>query len=71
MPLKKVDSTADFRQDEMDGQKVYNVSRSRLMGLINIAEVARIYLPIVWYIVVVKLLYEVVKCATRMALTCR
>jgi|TARA_B110000091_G_C13782235_1_gene461711 hypothetical protein len=37
--MKRVSSTAsemqDFKEEEVDGKKIYNVSKSRLVSLIN------------------------------------
>lgn len=39
----------DFTETS-EGEKIYHVSKSRLIGLINVIHVLRIYLPIVWFI---------------------
>jgi predicted naringenin-chalcone synthase len=47
--------------NELEGKKIYNVSKSRLVSLINWVLVFRLYLPILWYIVVGILLAQVGK----------
>lgn len=53
--MKRVSSTAselnDFVEDEK-GEKIYNVSKSRLVGLINWVHVIGVYLPVVWFLVI-------------------
>lgn len=49
--MKRVSSELiDFTQE--DGKKIYNVSKSRLVSLINWVHVFRLFLPLVWYMVV-------------------
>ena len=49
--MKRVDSgLIDFTEE--DGKKIYNVSRSRLMGLVNWVHVFWLYLPWLLYSVV-------------------
>lgn len=57
--MKKVESSAEFFTDEKTGDKIYNVSKSRLVSLINWMQVARRFLPIIWFLAVGKLCYEV------------
>ena len=53
--MQRVSSTAseniDFIENS-DGKKDYNVSRSRVMGLINWAHVFKLYLPVVFGLIV-------------------
>lgn len=60
--MKKVSSVAselnDFTEEE-DGKKLYNVSKSRLVGLINWVHVFGTYLPIAWFLVVGVLIVQV------------
>mgnify|MGYP000365576397 CR=1 FL=1 len=49
--MQRVSSDADFAISP-DGEKIYNVSKSRLVGLINWFHVLGTYLPWVWFIVV-------------------
>ena len=56
--MKSVSSEVDLAETA-DGQKIYNVSKSRLMGLVNWIHVFGTYLPHVWFIVVGVLLFQV------------
>lgn len=56
--MERVSSEADFRTTP-DGEKIYNVSKSRLVGLINWFLVFRTYLPWVWFLVVGVLITQV------------
>jgi len=61
--MKRVSSTAselnDFTEDE--GKKFYNVSRSRLVSLINWVHVAGTYLPYIWFAVVGVLVVQMLR----------
>eukprot|EP01035_Chromulina_nebulosa_P019428 gene19428-25306_t len=59
--IPRVSSTTSELSDftEKDGKKIYNVSRSRLIGLINWVHVFRTYLPIVWFLVVGILIVQI------------
>jgi len=48
--MKKVNSNADFFTDEKSGEKIYNVSKSRLVSLIDVVSVVKRYFPIARYI---------------------
>jgi len=52
--MKRVSSTSSELNDftESDGKKIYNVSKSRLVSLINWVHVAGAYLPYLWFAVV-------------------
>ena len=53
--MKRVDSTAselnDFVTDDK-GEKLYNVSKSRLVGMINWVHVAGVYFPLIWFVII-------------------
>ncbi len=60
--MHRVSSTGSDLQDltsTESGQKIYNVSRSRLLGLINWVHVFGTYLPIAWFIVMGVLICQV------------
>jgi len=48
----------DFTETK-EGEKIYNVSKSRLMSLINWVHVFRTYLPLLWYFVIGVLLVQI------------
>jgi len=58
--MKRSVSTASEMNDftEVDGQKIYRVSKSRLISLISWVQVFGLYLPIIWFGVVGLLLYQ-------------
>ena len=61
--LKRIDSTASELVDlaeSVDGIKVYNVSKSRLVSLINWVHVFGTYLPIIWFLIVGILVFQVI-----------
>lgn len=60
--MNRVESSASEMQDlaeTAEGMKIYNVSKSRLMGLVNWIHVFGTYLPILWFFVVGVLLFQV------------
>mmetsp|Transcript_4323 Transcript_4323/g.9689 ORF Transcript_4323/g.9689 Transcript_4323/m.9689 type:complete len:532 (+) Transcript_4323:133-1728(+) len=61
MSLSRSPSTASELNDftEEDGKKVYNVSKSRLLGLVDWVTVIMRYLPILWYILMAVLVSQV------------
>eukprot|EP01038_Epipyxis_sp_PR26KG_P007104 gene7104-9693_t len=60
--IPRVNSTGselnDF-QETSEGKKIYNVSKSRLMSLVNWMLVFRTYLPIVWFGVIAVLVVQI------------
>ncbi|KAJ1441758.1 hypothetical protein B484DRAFT_390530, partial [Ochromonadaceae sp. CCMP2298] len=60
MSLSRSPSTASELNDftEEDGKKVYNVSKSRLLGLVDWVTVIMRYLPILWYILMAVLVSQ-------------
>ena len=60
--MKRVSSTAselnDFVEDE-SGAKLYNVSKSRLVGLINWVHVATVYWPLAWFVIITLLAVQI------------
>lgn len=60
--LQRVDSTASDLADlaeTPDGIKVYNVSKSRLVSLINWVHVFGTYLPLLWFFIVGILFFQI------------
>jgi len=59
--MKRVDSTASELNDftETEGKKIYNVSKSRLVSLINWVHVFGTYLPILWFVLVAVLCVQI------------
>ena len=54
-PMKRVSSTASELNDVVEdegGKKIYYVSKSRLVGLINWVHVVGVYLPLLWFFVI-------------------
>lgn len=50
----------DFIENE-EGKKEFNVSKSRIIGLINWAHVAKLYLPFVLILVVIVLIVQIIE----------
>mmetsp|Transcript_33325 Transcript_33325/g.31789 ORF Transcript_33325/g.31789 Transcript_33325/m.31789 type:complete len:537 (+) Transcript_33325:76-1686(+) len=62
--IPRVDSTASDLNDFADtpeGKKIYNVSKSRLLSLVDWVSVIGVYLPILWFIVVGILSVQIVR----------
>lgn len=61
--IPRVSSTGselnDFTEDEK-GKKIYNVSKSRLVGLINWVHVVSVYLPLAWVVIIAWLGWQIV-----------
>jgi len=61
--MKRSDSTAsqlnDFKEDE-DGKKYYQVSKSRLMSLVDWVSVSQKYFPIFWLLLVSALMIQII-----------
>jgi hypothetical protein len=61
--IPRVSSTSSELNDFTDdnGKKIYNVSKSRLMSLVNWVLVFKLFIPILWYVVVGVLVIQVGK----------
>lgn len=61
MSIPRVSSTSSELNDFTDenGKKIYNVSKSRLMSLVNWVLVFKLFVPILWFIVVGVLVIQV------------
>lgn len=58
--IPRVSSTSSELNDftEANGKKIYNVSKSRLISLVSWVHVLSTYLPILWYVVMGVLLFQ-------------
>ena len=61
--MQRSTSVSSEMQDftESEGKKVYNVSKSRLVSLISWVQVFRIYLPVIWFLIIGVLAAQVLK----------